>query len=196
MPCTEDGVHVEMCLNPLGVINRMNMSQLYEHELNFIADHVAKLMVDAEDVYKGFDIMLDFVEMINEGQAESMYQFINTLDDVETAEFFNHIVTSGIPIHQPPFWDNISFEVMVKLYSTFGVVPTKFKGIEKPLIVSDIYYIKLKHEAIGKLSARSCGSINLKGSPVKDNRSYKESRYPISTTPVRVGKQLPLITEM
>jgi DNA-directed RNA polymerase subunit beta len=33
MPFTEDGRPVDVCLNPLGVISRMNMGQLFESQL-------------------------------------------------------------------------------------------------------------------------------------------------------------------
>ena len=167
MPCTEDGEYADMCLNPLGVINRMNLSQLYEHEINFVGSHVRILMKTQTDMFAGFDLMLDFVEAINPAQADSMYKFIDTLDDGELEEFYDDLITNGIPVHQPPFWENISFEQMGQLYSKFGATPKKFKDIEKPLIIAEIYYIKLKHEASGKLSARSCGSINLKGVMVR-----------------------------
>lgn len=39
MPFTEDGKPVDVCLNPLGVISRMNMGQLFESQLGFIANH-------------------------------------------------------------------------------------------------------------------------------------------------------------
>ena len=39
MPFTEDGRPVDVCLNPLGVISRMNMGQLFESQLGFIAKH-------------------------------------------------------------------------------------------------------------------------------------------------------------
>jgi DNA-directed RNA polymerase beta subunit len=39
MPFTEDGHPVDVVLNPLGVISRMNMGQLFESQLGYIAKH-------------------------------------------------------------------------------------------------------------------------------------------------------------
>jgi len=39
MPFTEDGKSIDICLNPLWVISRMNMGQLFESQLGFIANH-------------------------------------------------------------------------------------------------------------------------------------------------------------
>jgi DNA-directed RNA polymerase beta subunit len=37
MPYTEDGVSVDIVLNPMGVVSRMNMGQLFETQLGLIA---------------------------------------------------------------------------------------------------------------------------------------------------------------
>ena len=39
MPFTEDGRPVDVVLNPLGVISRMNMGQLFESQLGYIAKY-------------------------------------------------------------------------------------------------------------------------------------------------------------
>jgi len=40
MPYTEDGKPVDVVLNPLGVVSRMNLGQLFEAQLGFIAKHM------------------------------------------------------------------------------------------------------------------------------------------------------------
>jgi DNA-directed RNA polymerase subunit beta len=37
MPYTEDGISVDIVLNPMGVISRMNMGQIFETQLGLIA---------------------------------------------------------------------------------------------------------------------------------------------------------------
>jgi len=39
MPFTEDGKPIDVVLNPLGVISRMNMGQLFESQLGYIAKY-------------------------------------------------------------------------------------------------------------------------------------------------------------
>jgi DNA-directed RNA polymerase subunit beta len=40
MPYTQDGHPVDVVLNPLGVVSRMNLGQLFEAQLGFIAHHL------------------------------------------------------------------------------------------------------------------------------------------------------------
>lgn len=40
MPYTQDGQPVDVVLNPLGVVSRMNLGQLFESQLGFIAKHL------------------------------------------------------------------------------------------------------------------------------------------------------------
>jgi DNA-directed RNA polymerase subunit beta len=37
MPYTEDGKSIDILLNPVGVISRMNMGQVFETQLGYIA---------------------------------------------------------------------------------------------------------------------------------------------------------------
>ena len=43
----------------------------------------------------------------------------------------------------------------------------KFKNIEKPMVMGDLYFIRLKHEASNKTSARATSLSNLKSLPSK-----------------------------
>lgn len=43
------GQRAEICLNPLGIIGRVNVGQNYEHELNFISKWIKWKMKEAED---------------------------------------------------------------------------------------------------------------------------------------------------
>ena len=40
MPFTKDGTPIDIVLNPLGVVSRMNLGQLFESQLGFIAKHL------------------------------------------------------------------------------------------------------------------------------------------------------------
>ena len=59
--------------------------------------------------------------------------------------------------------------------------------IMKPLIVSDLYMIKLKQSSKKGFSARSTGSLNRRGIP---DKSYKNKVHQdlYSSTPIRIGK--------
>ena len=49
-----------------------------------------------------------------------------------------------------------------------------------------MYFLRLKHDPAGKLSARSTGFENLKNSPSK-SKDFKYKKSNISKTPIRLG---------
>jgi DNA-directed RNA polymerase beta subunit len=190
MPISEDGQRAEILLNPLGVINRLNPAQLYEQEINFISNYIVGKMkeVDPEDPDSKAEILLDYINDINPQQAESMINYYNELDYEKRLKFIEGVEGNGIFIHQPPFFGNITFDQLKYLYDKYpDCRPLKFEGIEKPLILGELYFIKLKHEASSKFSARSSSYLNLKNIPSKSTR-FKENQQLYPKTPIKIGE--------
>jgi DNA-directed RNA polymerase beta subunit len=189
---------VDVVLNTLGVVNRLNPASLYELELNFIANEFIRLYLPMyESNYVKLSAIIDFVGIINKVQAKNMEDFIfNKIDlgdesesERIVAEFVRSFEERKIPIHQPPFFGNIQFEDFSELYNRYDLIkPIKVDGIEEPLIIGDMYFMHLKHQPSGKFSARSVRQTNMRGTPSK-SKDYKEHRQPYSTTPVRCGEQ-------
>jgi DNA-directed RNA polymerase beta subunit len=189
MPVTEDGRYSEVCLNYAGVPNRLNWGCLFEHETNFIVSEVIERSKDKNYEEKE-EILLDILSSFNYSQKEHFENFINNLSQEERNDFIDEIYTKGsMPIHMAPFFDNCNLEELMLIYEHFGVSPLKFRNIENKIVLADMYFIKLKHEPTGKLSARSCGNINIKGVPNKTNRNFRAGMAPYSTTPIRLGEQ-------
>ena len=190
MPISEDGTRAEIILNALGVCNRLNSAQLYEHEINFISDNIVKDMkkMKFNDAVKFF---FEYIKEVNPVQYESLKNYFNNLEKDDKKNFIKEILKNGIYIHQPPFWDNLNFEGMKKLYKKYGYKPYKVfiegKKVENGLIIADEYMIKLKHEPSSKMSVRSTSFINMKNSPSK-SLSYKKHEEPYSKTPIRLGE--------
>ena len=190
MPRTEDGEIPDVVLNPLGVVGRVNVAQLYEHELTFIADQIVKKHADDK---KGnlelYADIVDFFSILDSGQADCLKA--NLDGDVKAiAEFIKSVRDDGLLIHQPPFFENADPVKMLELYDRFGVEKLKFVGIEQPLVLGTMYFIKLRHEAIGKFSARSAGQVSLLNVPFKSNEMYKKGTAPHNNSPIRFGKVL------
>src|SRR5690606_14746095 len=94
----------------------------------------------------------------------------------------------GIFIHQPPFYGNIDIEDLEALYQAYPEIqPYKFQGIETPLIMGEMYFLRLKHEPMSKFSARSSSYMNLKNIPSKSTR-YKENQQLYPRTPIKIGE--------
>jgi DNA-directed RNA polymerase beta subunit len=210
MPINEYGEHVDICLNPTGVIGRENIAQLYEHELNFIADCVVRQSKDSKiieeftpknsskkeftPIDKRFYYIMEFYKII-QTELNNQYTFFTnqwkTFDDKQKIRFMKEIDEKGLFIHQPPFFGNVTIEMMVDLYQKFKCKPYKLtvngKDVETPMIMGNLYFIRLKHDPKGKVSARSSGDININNIPSKSS-SYKYHTALFSKTPVRLGE--------
>jgi hypothetical protein len=187
MPVTEDGVRADLVVNSLGVVNRLNPAQLFESELNFIADKVAKQMRDMEDG-PAYGYMVSFLDVVSPAQAQWMR---DNLDEDTIAALVSEIKAGKEPIyiHQPPFFGNVSLEQLDQAYDLFGVTRDKFVGIEEPMIMGTNYYMKLRHEPLSKLSARSAKHLSIGGVPTKNSRGVRTNTEHHSTTPIRLGEQ-------
>lgn len=146
MPMTVDGVRAEICLNPLGVWNRLNPSQLQEQFINFMSDHVIKLMREAEDTNAQIDIFLSYLKALNKEEYNFFDVELLSMNRRQKEEFINKILDDGvIYIHQAPFFGNTTEEEFKQIYREHPEWCTEYKfvGIEKPMTMGDIYFIRL-----------------------------------------------------
>jgi hypothetical protein len=193
MPRTADGRIPDVVLNPLGVTGRMNIAQLFEQELNFIANEIilkAKSVV-LERNYWLFNAILEFFEILNPLQRTELLEFADTQPDSD--EFIDAyceaVFEKGLYIHQPPFFENATPQIMSNLYNHFGINKLKFEGLLQAQILGDMYFIQLKHEAASKFSVRSAGQISLLNVPFKSNEQYKKGTAMNNSSPIRFGEQ-------
>ena len=190
MPVTEDGRRADLVVNSLGVVNRLNPAQLFESELNFIADKVAdqvRALVEGGDAGGALEHLLSFYEVVSPEQA----RWLRDVDANALGEMVAEIAAGREPIyiHQPPFFGNASLEQLEEAYQKFGVEKDRFVGIEEPLILGTNYYMKLRHEPLSKLSARSAKHLSIGGVPTKNSRGVRTNTEHHSTTPIRLGEQ-------
>lgn len=182
------GERAEICLSPNGVFNRLNPSQLYELEINFISKYIRNEIKNSNSLQEKASILITYYSRISEEEEQDIIEFLNSINDNEKEEFFNDIVENGIPVKQKPFWDNITLEKLASLYEYYPEVkPFKFEDIEEELIMGEIYMMCLKHHPEGKLSMRSTDFNNLKDLPSK-GKAFKDHQAPYSTTPIRMGE--------
>lgn len=180
------GLRAEVCLNPLGIIGRLNPSQNYEHEFNFISMYIRLKIKEASTREEKEHWYFDYIGTINPKQADFTREYYNTLPDEDKDTFLKQ-AEEVIYIHQEPFFNRTDFDLLCELYDKYDFVqPFEFEGINTPLIMGEMYFLRLKHDPIGKMSARSTGFENLKNSPSKD-RAYKFKKSNISKTPIRLG---------
>jgi hypothetical protein len=123
--------------------------------------------------------------MVNPKQAKFLTEFID-----DKVEFIHEIKQGGFIIHQAPFFENINMNMLSDIYRKYDFIkPYKISHSSVPLIVADLYMMRLKHLNFNKFSTRSAKNVSLKEVPIKSNTDYKMYKSLYSTNPVRFGEQ-------
>jgi DNA-directed RNA polymerase beta subunit len=198
MPFLETGERVDIIFNTLGVINRLNSQQLFEQSITFIGNRVKERLVTLATMEEKEHLLLRMVWYFNKEQEKKLKKYLNGLSGLEKGMFFKSIEDQGIFIHIPPLWEKEPlFDRIRDLYKEFDwikpydVFVNKFGRkikILKPLVVGDMYVIKLKQTSKKGFSVRSTGSLSKKGIPEKSNKA-KTHQELYSKTPIRIGDQ-------
>jgi len=200
MPYLENGEKVEVILNSLGVINRLNPMQIYELSINFICNRVVEKLRTYSTLKEKEILFFDIIKRFNEDEEEALKSYYKELKTKDKKEFFMNIDNDGIYIHMKPFWEEKEslFDIINQIYKDYDFIKPvdvyinrwgrKIK-IMKPLIVGDLYMIKLKQSSKKGFSARSTGSLSRRGIP---DKSYKNKIHQdlYSSTPIRIGKMI------
>jgi DNA-directed RNA polymerase subunit beta len=172
MPFLEDGTHVDIVLNPLGVPSRMNVGQIFETHLGWAARGLGKQIgAMLDDIHaKGFA----------NGEAKSLrerlkaiygWQYdaeINELSDEQLTELASNLA-AGVPMATPVFDGAKERDVSTMLelagLDASGQVEL-FDGrtgeqFDRKVTVGYIYMLKLHHLVDDKIHARSIGPYSL-----------------------------------
>ena len=181
MPYDENGRRVDVILNSLGVINRLNSFQLYEQSINFINTMVVKRLSEMTNKKEKEELLFDIVGRFNKTEAQSLRDYYKKLSAKEKNEFFEDIQKDGIYIHIPPLWeDEPIYNKIHDIYKDYDWIkpPAMYVNkfgrqikIMKPIISGEIYMIKLKQSSKKNFSARSTGALSKKGIPERSNRN-------------------------
>jgi len=164
MPQTEDGRHLDICINPLGIISRMNIGQLYELHLTMSLDNLKTNMLEMlrqktsqEQIQK---YLLDYIKIVDKTKGSWYYNdFIQKMPKVITPDFIKDLT-----LIQPPF-ESCKIEDVEK---ALDYTDTKFKQkiydpVSKTYLISEvsvgfIYFFRMVHIAEEKLAARGIGT--------------------------------------
>lgn len=120
----EYGNYCDVCFAGKGIIGRLNIAQVYEHELNFIANRIVHKMKNIIGVEERFSFLIDFINHISTEQATELKSYWKKLKHKDKEEFIQSIIDDGqIYIYQPPFDGNITLEQMEALYDHYEIEP-------------------------------------------------------------------------
>ncbi len=165
MPYLEDGTHVDIVLNPLGVPSRMNVGQIFETHLGWAAAGLGKQVANLLEAWQ------------NGGQRKALVDYLQGTygpeeelpeSDEELVELARNL-SKGIPFATPVF-DGAHIDDIENLlekagldrsgqsYLYDGQTGERFK---RPVTVGYIYMLKLHHLVDDKIHARSIGPYSL-----------------------------------
>jgi DNA-directed RNA polymerase subunit beta len=166
MPFLEDGTHVDIVLNPLGVPSRMNVGQILETHLGWACAGLGRKIGALLDAYKDTNKVKPLRDEINRIYGKN--EEIDSLDDSQLIEAAANL-RQGVPIATPVF-DGAREEDIAAMLKDAGLSSSGqvqlFDGksgesFDRPVTVGYIYMLKLHHLVDDKIHARSIGPYSL-----------------------------------
>jgi hypothetical protein len=199
MPTLDNGRHVDVVFNTLGVINRLNSAQLFEISINFMSDRIVEKMKTLKTRKEREKLLWKYLAFFNErGMESELEAYYEKLSEEDKEAFFASIYEDGIYVNLPPISTSKRslFDTIKELHKAFPWIKPydvyihkwgRHIKLMKPLIVGAEYIIKLKQTAKKNFSVRSTGYLSQKGLPDKSNKS-KHNQQLYSTTPIKIGR--------
>ena len=170
MPLTPWGERIEILVNPIGIIGRMNMGQLYELYIGLISNELGNRLSKLNDKKKVVDLLQKVIPVLdNTKNKEMSTRLINNIRAMKEPLFkalLSQIKESGkFPIIIPPFKSPKYPEIIkamkiLKLDTGYILkLPEYNAKTLKPVPVGYMYFLKLEQIGREKLHGRSTGPV-------------------------------------
>ena len=169
MPFLEDGRHVDVVLNPLGVPSRMNVGQILETHLGWACAGMGIRIGEMMDEYKRSGDLAPVKEAITDVFGDGVKnEKISDFSD-EEIELAGEQLSNGVCIATPVF-DGAREPDVVELLEKSGLHKSGqsvlYDGrtgepFDRRVTVGYIYMLKLHHLVDDKIHARSIGPYSL-----------------------------------
>ncbi len=173
MPISPSGDRVEIILNPIGIIGRMNMGQLYETYTGLIAKELGNQIIKLNNKTKIVSLLnkvlpkLDMTK--NKEFSKSLISKFKAMSSTMFKKFIDQVKASGtMTILIPPFKAPAYKEILaamkeLKLKAGYKLkLPEYGATTQYPVALGYMYVIKLEHLADEKLHVRSTGPVTSK----------------------------------
>jgi DNA-directed RNA polymerase subunit beta len=169
MPYLDDGTHVDIVLNPLGVPSRMNVGQILETHLGWACAGLGRKVGELYDAYRQDGDVQPLRNILSDLYGSNdKNEKVTDYDDASTVALAKQL-SSGVPIATPVF-DGAREPDIVELLSYAGLDPSGQSRLrdgrsgdefDRPVTVGYIYMLKLHHLVDDKIHARSIGPYSL-----------------------------------
>ncbi|QTC88868.1 DNA-directed RNA polymerase subunit beta [Brevundimonas pondensis] len=165
MPHLDDGTHVDIVLNPLGVPSRMNIGQIFETHLGWAAAGLGKQIKGLLDNWMDGGLREALVTRLTEIYGADTPLPESDEDLIELAQN----LAKGVPFATPVF-DGAHISDIEDLLASAGLDRSGqsilFDGqtgeqFKRPVTVGYVYMLKLHHLVDDKIHARSIGPYSL-----------------------------------
>jgi DNA-directed RNA polymerase subunit beta len=166
MPYDENGVPVDIVLNPLGVPSRMNVGQVLETHLGWAAHGLGQRIGQMLDAHVQIQELRQLLDQIY--NASGKQEDLKSLSDEDVVQLATNL-RRGVPMATPVFDGATEQEIknMLKLAGlpesgqTFLYNGRTGDAFERPVTVGYMYMLKLNHLVDDKMHARSTGPYSL-----------------------------------
>lgn len=189
----EDGTPIHVLVSALGIVGRLNQSQMNEHSINEMGATAVSMMKATDDPDQKLTIVYTLMKYLNSDEAKDFKKWTRKMSYNEKVQYCKRIERTGITIFQHPI-NNANLVDIEKAYQVFPpnyqriVFPDGGKSLHR-LLCSKMFFIRLKQDPVDKYSARSQGPVNpLSMTPSKSSRK-KKHLDPYSDVAVRFGEQ-------
>jgi len=182
MPVLPDGRKADIIINPLGIISRMNIGQVYEAHLGMALMDLKKIVREMHNEKKTqkeiYEYILGFIKIIDMTENGNYYQQMKTIFDSLPIQSFIDSLDNFFVI-QPPFesiqWVQLN-KAMEYTKTAFEITvfdPISGANIQNPINCGYMYFMKLNHIAQDKMSYRGIGPYSAKTSQPLGGKSRK-----------------------
>ncbi|MEE8297284.1 MAG: DNA-directed RNA polymerase subunit beta, partial [Hyphomicrobium sp.] len=166
MPFLDDGTHVDVVLNPLGVPSRMNVGQILETHLGWACRGLGRIIDEALHKFRESGEAKELREDMERIYGKDEIQL--KVNDEELGQLAEQL-KNGVPIATPVFDGAREPDIVEMLtaagFDTSGQI-TLFDGrtgvpFDRKVTVGYKYLLKLHHLVDDKIHARSIGPYSL-----------------------------------
>jgi DNA-directed RNA polymerase subunit beta len=165
MPFLDDGTHVDIVLNPLGVPSRMNVGQILETHLGWASAGLGRQIRQALESFEQSGDKKALAKRVKDVYGDGIEVPADEDELVELA----HNIEKGVPVATPVF-DGAKDADIRSMLSQAGFAESGqaqlYDGLtgepfKRPVTVGYIYMLKLHHLVDDKIHARSIGPYSL-----------------------------------
>jgi len=168
MPQLPDGSHIDICLNPVGVISRMNTGQLFELALSKslvdLKNNMKKMLNESCDQHDIKKYLIDYLYIADKTSEKWIVSYVKN----NLPETIDHDYIDKIYLIQPMF-ASVNNQDLHKLmeYTKTSFEEKIFDPVSEEYVINEIhtgymYLMKLIHIAEKKLAYRSIGITSQK----------------------------------